>query len=847
MEIQKKNWIYRKNNDVDIELLAKELHITKATAGIILNRGFKEINRAKAFLDPNLNELHDPFLLKDMKKAVDRITQAQKLKESIWIYGDYDVDGVASISIMKKYFDSVKYPVEFYIPDRMEEGYGINKKAIKKISDQGGNLIITVDCGITSVEEVDYANSLGVDMIITDHHHCHDILPRALAIINPKQTKCEYPFDMICGCGVALKLIQALMPKKDFLNSISNYLDIVAIATIADIVPLVDENRIFVKNGLKYLADTSNIGLKALIRQCGLQGKKLNTSHVGFGLAPRINATGRIGSANMAVNLLTTNDLQEATKLVEILDKENHNRQQIERQILDEAIKMIESNNNYQQEKVLVLYNENWHHGVIGIVASRIVEKYYKPTIILGVEEGISKGSGRSIPSFDLFQALSQCKEMLIKFGGHQQAAGLSLYTENIELFRKYMNNIADKALTEDDLIPQLSSDGCIALEEIEDSLLEELEKLEPFGLGNMSPRFINFNLKPKAMKSVGLEGKHLKMQVKETNKEFDTIGFNLGKYNDIISGNDEISIIFTPEYNIFNGQKKIQLNVKDLKVLKSNTLSKSLIAKEYYKNFFLFHYPNISSESFLDRIAIKRVSNKKEFIVEALENQRNLLILVNTLQQANELMKLTEIREKTMEKEFRIFYNEAADDCKSNEIHIVINPNIDKIQFKIYNSIIVYDMFFRKIDYDYYLYRNNNENTTFLYSDQDEKDNIEVLKNIIPTRKILITIYKSLKKEKDLLNFNMNFFMTTLEENLLTNINEKHLQYALEIFQEGKLIDYILEEDKCEIVLLPVNKKINIEELCKYKYYNNLYNEFLDLKKKWLSSIKGGSIHEFS
>ena len=344
MMLQKRHWTYNRLNSKEIIQLANNLDITKPIAKVLLNRKIKNYDEAKKFLYPTIEQMYDPFLLKDMEKVVNRIKKAIKNKEKICIYGDYDVDGVASISIMLKYFDSIDYPVVFYIPDRAEEGYGLNRKAIKEIVNEGTKLIITVDCGISSINEVDFANSLGVDIIITDHHECQETLPDAYAIINPMQEDCVYPFSNLCGCGLVLKLIQALTPKEVFEKSIYKYLDITAIATIADVVPLIDENRIIVKNGLHYIDKSENLGIQALLKVSGLSDKKLNTGHIAFGVAPRINAAGRISVARTGVELFTTDDVSKAAQLAQLLDAENKQRQQIEKDIFNEVVSIIEKN-----------------------------------------------------------------------------------------------------------------------------------------------------------------------------------------------------------------------------------------------------------------------------------------------------------------------------------------------------------------------------------------------------------------------------------------------------------------------------------------------------------------------
>lgn len=833
----KKYWTYDVVDEEKIAFFSENLNIKPITGKILLNRGIDDLKKANIFLNPDINQLHDPFLLKDMDKAVQRIQTAINNGESIWIYGDYDVDGVSSTSIMVKYFQSIEYPVSYYIPDRMEEGYGINKEAIEKICREGGNLIITVDCGITSVEEVKYASELGLDMIITDHHECHGKLPEAYAVVNPKREDCQYPFDMICGCGVALKLIQAMTPPEIFNESIYHYIDIVAIATVADVVPLIDENRVFVKNGLEYMLDTCNVGIQALLEVCGLKQKKLNAGHIGFVLGPRINAAGRIGTADIAVKLLTSTDYSQAKELALFLDTENRNRQQIEIEIYNEVIRMIEGDSRYQKQKVLVLYGEGWHHGVIGIVASRIVEKYYKPTVILAIEGQEAKGSARSIPGFNIFEAMNCCREIFTKFGGHEQAAGLSLKTEDIEIFREKINSIADKMLTDEDFIPNINCDGILEPREIDDLLIRELEILEPYGLGNPSPKFIYRNANPVEVRAVGSEGKHLKMKIEGEGKTTDTIGFNLGEYADLIRPEDKVDIVFTPEYNNFNGVTKIQFNLKDLKVTTGDDMFAHPVVNRYYETLEL-DQKNIGTEgitSELPTVIIGR--DKDEALLEHFKKlQKPILVLANTLQQALRLLSLVEIREKGNNIRIKHFFNKPSHLHDENEIHIVINPNIDKIMYKSYNNIILYDLFFSEAYFSEFLKLVNPYNTIILYEEGDERSNERVLQSVIPERNFLVMLYRFLLSQTgDCIKLYYDDFYQGMIQQFNFKINKALLNNALVVFDEGKLIKYNIADDYYGIKLLKTSKKINIESLSSYQNNIKKYKDFISFKDKIL------------
>ena len=811
-------WTYSNIDDIKVDELSEKLNISKATARILLNRGLEDIDRASKFIRASLEDLYDPFMLKDMDRAVDRIRRAIDKGQGIWIYGDYDVDGVSSTSILVKYFRNIGYPVNYYIPNRIEEGYGINLEAIQEIHNKGGGLIITVDCGITSVKEVALANSMGIDMIITDHHECQGELPDAYAIINPKQKDCQYPYVMLCGCGIAFKLIQALTPVDVFKKQLYDYIDIVALATIADIVPLVDENRILVKNGLLAMQQTNNIGLQALIQVSGLKGKKLSAGQIGFTIAPRINAAGRIGDADSAVRLLTAEDFDEAMELAELLDKENKHRQQIEADIHQQALDLLEGDKSYHKENFLVLYKEDWHHGVIGIVASRIVEKYYRPVVILSVEGDEAKGSARSIPGFNLFDALHQCKDLFIKFGGHEQAAGLSIKVENIEAFRKKINELINSTLTDEDFIPEISFDGQLKLKELNYGLLSELERLEPYGMGNPGPKFINRLIKPMYPKTMGVEGKHLKLTLQQQDHRMEAIAFNLGSLNEDLAGAEGIDIVYSPEINEYNGNRKIQLNIKDLKIIRNPKLDKDCFSNCYYEALQISDYIT-ENEEIACPLSDVIVSEDKDIVLLRLLREENpSLIVVNTIDQAIRLLSLSGIQQKKHRIKYRYGFNQLILNTGASQVDIIINPNIDKIDFRRYNKIILYDLFFSAKDFIQFIKLTDLHKTSALYQLGDEKANEEVLNNIIPTREILVILYKFLMNTN---NDRKVYTIKELLEVLMEKINIPNsalINHALEIFMEGKLLSYKKQGPIYEIEVHRSQGKINLEELRSYQ-----------------------------
>lgn len=442
----KKKWLLKEFDKNRVVEISKNFKISPLTAIILYNRGVKEDNDIKTFLSKSLGVMHDPYLMKDMEKATERILLAKERGEKITIYGDYDVDGITSIAILYKHLAEMGISVDYYVPDRMQEGYGVNREALDKIQKKGTSLIITVDTGITAVEESEYAKEIGLDVIITDHHECKERIPDVYAAIDPKQKDCPYPFKSLAGVGVVFKLIQALDEQKSLPALMDKYADLLCLGTVADISPLVNENRVIVTEGLKRFKNTKNVGLKALI-DVSTNGKAITTSTIGYTIAPRINASGRLGCASRSVELFLTNDTKKAHELAESLCEENTLRQQTEQKMFKEALDYIEEHPEIKDDKVLIIAHENWHHGIVGIVSSKITEKFYKPSILFAIDGGEAKGSGRSVQGYNLFGSLEQCSDVLEKFGGHELAAGLTIKADRIEEFRKRINAISELSL----------------------------------------------------------------------------------------------------------------------------------------------------------------------------------------------------------------------------------------------------------------------------------------------------------------------------------------------------------------------------------------------------------------
>lgn len=558
-----KKWELYDYNEKEVEEISLKYNISKLLATVLINRNIVKSDKdVNTFLEPTRNDFHDPYKMPDMKKAVDRIIKAINNKEKVIIYGDYDVDGITSTMVLKSFLDENGLEVGYRIPNRLNEGYGLNMKAIEEIKAQGYSLIITVDCGISGTEEVKYAYQLGMEVIITDHHEPLETIPDAEAVIDCKRVDNTYPFKSLAGCGVVFKLIQGLsqvmgLDEKAYLK----YLDIICIGTISDIVPLIDENRVIAKLGLKLANQTRNYGLACLLKICGFSD--VNSNSVSFGIAPRINACGRMGYEEEALKLFLSKNIEEAKNITIKLNEYNRQRQDIEKRIFDEAVSQIESN-HLEKNSVIVIGHENWHHGVIGIVASKITDLYYKPSILVCFENGMAKGSGRSIPGFDLHNALCECSDLLEKYGGHEMAVGVNLKQENFEKFQEKMESIAQKCHTED-LVSIIKIEKEINLGEINPESIDSLKLLEPFGEENRIPLFLCKNLKIDSIRTLS-EGKHLKLTLKQDRYIVQAIGFNLGHLVSEYRLGDKIDVVGCLEVNEFNGNRTVQINIKDVR-----------------------------------------------------------------------------------------------------------------------------------------------------------------------------------------------------------------------------------------------------------------------------------------
>ena len=556
-----KVWNLRKYDKEEISKYCDKYKMPEILAKLLISRGVG-IQDVDKYINVSLDNLYDPFLMKDMEKTVERILRAKENNEKVVIYGDYDVDGVTSITVLYNFFKELGIDVSYYLPDRMEEGYGLNKDALKKLKGKGYTLVITVDCGISAVDELDYANSIGLEVCITDHHECGKVLPKAYSIVNPKQEDCNYPFEMLAGVGVAFKVITALsiklgLEKEAYLK----YLDIVTVGTIADIVPLLDENRIITKIGLEKIKETKNEGLKALIRVAGI--KNIDSISISFGIAPRINASGRMADASVAVKLLLSTSPMEANSLAELLDSQNKERQAVEKKILEEVLEKIEKEKLYEKRS-LVVSGYGWHQGVIGIVASKVAEKYVKPVILITYEDKLAKGSGRTPHGISLYDALDKCKDVLVQFGGHELAAGVTLEKEKIDEFTEKF----EKAVTElekKELEAIIDIDSEIRKEDILKGITRINEKILPFGQKNPEPVYLYRNLKIESLSTLK-DDKHIKFRLKDGNFCIDAIGFSQGNRRDELKLGDKIDVVGNLAINDFGREKTVQIILKDFK-----------------------------------------------------------------------------------------------------------------------------------------------------------------------------------------------------------------------------------------------------------------------------------------
>ncbi len=567
-------WIYRTLTEQQIEIqkkLADELSINPLLSQLLVQRDILTFEDARSFFRPDLSNLHDPFLMADMDKAVNRLTKAMQNNEKILIYGDYDVDGTTSVALVYKFLNQFYTNVDFYIPDRYNEGYGISIQGINFAASHDFKLIIALDCGIKAIEKVEYAASVGVDFIICDHHTPDAELPPAVAVLDSKRNDCAYPYKHLSGCGVGFKLMQAFAIKNDIdFSKLTPLLDLVALSIASDIVPITGENRILAFFGLKQINSNPSIGLKGILEVCGLTDKEITISDIVFKIGPRINASGRMKLASEAVELLVSSDHAFAKEKSDTINEYNNDRKGLDKNITDEAIALIAADKRYQDRKSIVVYKTDWHKGVIGIVASRLSEEHYKPSIVLTKSNGLASGSARSVPGFDIYKAIDSCRDLLENFGGHMYAAGLSMKEENVQAFTDRFEQYVSENILLEQTYPQIDIDAVLEFKDITPKFFRVLKQFGPFGPGNMKPIFVSKKvIDYGTSRLVGKEQEHLKLELVDASSEnvMNGIAFRMHEYNDYLKALNPLDICYTIEENSFNGNTNIQLMIRDIKI----------------------------------------------------------------------------------------------------------------------------------------------------------------------------------------------------------------------------------------------------------------------------------------
>ncbi len=562
----KKRWTYQETHDAEVKALQKQLNIHPIICKLLVHRNIKTFDKAKDFFRPSLEHLHDPFLMKDMDIAIERIEKAIIQNERVLIYGDYDVDGTTAVSLVYSYFKDISDKILYYIPDRYTEGYGISFQGIDFAAENNVTLMIALDCGIKAHDKISYAKNKGIDFIICDHHLPGDTLPDAVAILDPKRSDCSYPFDDLSGCGIGFKLIQAYSQKNNLnAEKIYDQLDLVAVSIASDLVSIIGENRILAKFGVDKINTNPRAGFKALMNELKLN-RNLDITDLVFIIGPRINAAGRIAHGSEAVTLLIEENYDAALEKTKKVQQNNTDRKTLDKDITEEAFAMIDTDEVLIHKKSTVLYQEHWHKGVIGIVASRLIEKYHRPTIILASSNGKAVGSGRSVPGFDLHDAIDACSEHLVQFGGHKYAAGLTIELHKINDFKTAFDKIVSERITEEQLIPQIEIDAEIELTDINEKFFNIVEQMGPFGPGNMRPIFVTKNVYDTGYSKI-LNGNHLKLNIlKDGQNPKNGIGFGMGDYMKIIESKETFDICYQLYANVWNGQTKIEFRLKDLR-----------------------------------------------------------------------------------------------------------------------------------------------------------------------------------------------------------------------------------------------------------------------------------------
>lgn len=834
-----KVWKIQKPDIKTSRKLATELKLPLIIAKLLVNRGINSTESAYDFLYPDLSKLHNPTLMKGIPSAVKRIRKAIDEREKIWIYGDYDVDGITSVSLLTTCLRRLGAQADYYIPHRLDEGYGLNNDGLSELKNKGCDLIITADCGISSYDEVKFANSLGIDVIITDHHEPSDKLPPALVIIDPKLDDSGYPFDELAGVGVAFKLACALCEDSDN-DFLLNQIDLVAMGTIADVVPLIGENRIIAKYGLSAINKSERFGIKALCQVSSIEQGAIDSYTVSYRLSPRINAAGRIDTALNAVRLMTTDSYQEAMELAQKLDKANKDRQNIEKYIMDSVQRQIQKM-DIKSEKCLILAEEKWHLGVIGIVAAKIQELYYRPTILISLDADIGHGSARSIPEFDMFDALTKCSHLLTKFGGHKSAAGLTISRENIDKFRVEFSKIVENTLSKDDLLPKVDIDAEVLLSDFSEKVVEQLSSLEPYGLGNPQPLFAVNGLSVKGFPGTDKKtGKHLRMFVTDGNNSFATIAFNKGNLEKRLSEkNIKFNIACRPYVNIWNDSRTVELKIEEF-ILSSS--------EDEYAERILDNVES-NSLSWIKIIDRRNIPDKKRYLQRLTLQGEKSLLYVRDDPAVDQLSKI--ILSATPKMKMGLCYcktsDEEMDGIKSmliqDELRLIIScipfdeplPGLKHLVFC--HPTLTLNSFISSCAPA--VEAEEPVNIHLIFNNNDIDFATKMLNQRYPDRKKLVIIYR---KIKELCEINKTNLLDIEEIEAGLSIEEPKkviLSSALSVFEELNILEK--QDNNGKVSLLNSsegNKRYNLANSKTYSSGNRLKNEWTEfssfiLKKK--------------
>jgi len=808
--------------------LSEKLNISSLLSRLLWQRGITDAATAAAFLNPSLSNLNDPFLLPDIDIAVECIKQAVADGDKIAVYGDYDVDGISASAVMLNTLQKMGADVIYYLPDRFTEGYGVNPDAIYKLHEEGVRLIVTVDCGITALEEVELANRLGMCMIITDHHTCLDELPNAKAVINPHRPDSIYPFSDLAGVGIAFKLACALVGQE----TAAGYIDIVALGTVADIVPLIGENRVIVHYGLQHINNAPREGIKALLSVSGLNNP-VGAWNIAFQLAPRLNAAGRMSSAAKGLEVLLCEDADKALGLARSLDADNRQRQNVEKQMLEEAMAIINSDIDLRHERAIVLAKEGWHQGVIGITAGKLADMYHRPVLMVALADGQGHGSARSIPNLNIYNALNQCKKYFLALGGHSQAAGFSILKEDVSAMRRKLNEILENLLTYEDIIPVINYDLDIALSDISPKLVDELKLLEPFGTDNKEPMFLIKNVPFKDMREVGTDKAQLKLCLSSGGQDLDCIAFRNGnKYQELYKCKG-VDVIGSLEFNTWNGMQRVQLKAAHVRP-SNDEINLAAFVDHYYDNItdiFVRDNTDLQDDDLYIKDLLKTKFNsseqRDEWLINHLKGSMNNLILVNTPFQLNHL--LSELRAHDLINVIDRHYNCVGNDAVIYNV-VLVNAELSSLDLKPFANVILYDVPFSSsyiakladkiIDQQLYL----------IFGHDQIESNKEVLVQWALSRREMEHLYKALKYAgRRSLRYNIN--IKALEQALA--ITKQKIYLGLDIFKRAGLIDYAAApDDLLYITLLQHDGKVDLFSDPKYEAMQTLRKSFKNFEK---------------